>query len=101
VIVWAFQVKPGSEAAFERMYGPDGDWAKFFRGDPKFRGTVLLRDAGRPGWYVTIDTWASREAYDTFRAWNRAEYAALDGRGKGLTLEETAISAGESVAGGA
>ncbi len=99
VIVWKFQVKPGREAEFERVYGPEGEWAKFFGADSKFRGTVLLRDTARAGSYVTIDTWESRAAYDTFVAWNRAAYAALDRRSAELTEEETAIAAGESVGG--
>jgi len=92
-------VKPGREAEFERVYGPKGEWAAFFATDSKYRGTVLVRDAARAGSYVTIDTWTSREAYETFRAWNRAAYAALDRRCEELTVEETAIAAGESVGG--
>ena len=92
-------MKPGREAEFERVYGPKGEWAAFFATDSKYRGTVLVRDAARAGSYVTIDTWTSREAYETFRAWNRAAYAALDRRCEELTVEETAIAAGESVGG--
>jgi len=26
VILWEFEVKPGSEAGFEKVYGPTGEW---------------------------------------------------------------------------
>ena len=99
VIVWRFQVKPGREAEFERAYGPKGAWATFFATDSKYHGTVLVRDAAREGAYLTIDTWTSRAAYEAFRAWNRAQYAAIDRRCEELTVEETAIWAGDSVGG--
>jgi quinol monooxygenase YgiN len=99
VIVWRFRVKPGREAEFERVYGPAGEWERLFATDSKYRGTVLVHDAARAGSYVTIDTWASRAAYESFLAWNRAAYTALDRRCEELTEEETAIAAGESVGG--
>jgi hypothetical protein len=44
VTLWEFEVKPGSEELFERTYGSDGEWAKLFRQDARYRGTRLLRD---------------------------------------------------------
>ena len=63
VILWEFEVKPGCEKPFEDSYGPDGDWAMFFRRDTHYRETRLLRDAVRSDRYVTVDFWDSREAY--------------------------------------
>ena len=30
LVLWEFEVKPGREKRFERVYGPDGDWASCF-----------------------------------------------------------------------
>ena len=48
VILRAFEVKSGNEAAFEKEYGPDGAWAELFRRDSAHRGTRLARDTARP-----------------------------------------------------
>ena len=59
---------------FERVYGPDGEWARFFRGGRGYVGTELLRDVETPGRYLVVDRWETREAYNEFVAANRVEY---------------------------
>jgi len=98
VILWEFEVKPGCEKPFEDSYGPDGDWAMFFRRDTHYRETRLLRDAVRSGRYVTVDFWDSREAYENFRRDNREEYHALDASFESLTVRETHLGSFVSVA---
>ena len=49
VALWEFEVKPGYEERFEMVYGPDGDWAKLFRRDSRYRETRLVQDAFRRG----------------------------------------------------
>src|SRR5882757_4144284 len=34
LVLWEFEVKPGCEKRFERVYGPGGDWDSLFRRDP-------------------------------------------------------------------
>ena len=99
VIVWRFRVKPGREAEFERAYGPKGDWVKLFSAEKSYRGTDLVRDPKEKNVYITIDRWASQDAYDAFRAWQRTAYDALDRRCKTLNDEETRIAVGETVDG--
>ena len=89
VTLWEFDVKPGSEELFERTYGPEGEWARLFRRDARYRGTRLLRDVGRERVYVTIDEWESRTAYEEFRKKFAAEYEALDWKCEVLTVSET------------
>jgi heme-degrading monooxygenase HmoA len=60
--------------AFERVYGPEGDWARFFRGGRGYVGTELVRDVEQPGRYLVIDRWESRETYNAFVETNREEY---------------------------
>jgi heme-degrading monooxygenase HmoA len=95
VALWEFDVKPGCEERFERVYGPDGEWVRLFRGDANYQGTRLLREASRDGIYVTVDFWRSREAYERFRAAARESYAPLDAACEGLTASERHIGSFE------
>ncbi|HEV2592118.1 MAG TPA: antibiotic biosynthesis monooxygenase family protein [Gaiellaceae bacterium] len=60
--------------SFEQAYGPDGDWAQFFKDARGYIGTELLRDLETPGRYVVIDRWESADAYNAFLEANQAEY---------------------------
>jgi 8-oxo-dGTP diphosphatase len=95
VLVWEFRAAEGREAAFEVAYGPEGDWARFFRQDPAYLGTELLR--GRDGRYVTLDRWRSKAAFEAFRAARREAYADLDRRMERLTGHEAPIGAIDEV----
>jgi heme-degrading monooxygenase HmoA len=88
LVLWEYDVKPGFESRFERVYGADGDWAQLFRRDPHYRETRLLREFSRPNAYVTLDLWDSREPYENFRQQNREAYLALDRSCEALTLRE-------------
>src|SRR3954468_24792404 len=59
---------------FERAYGPDGEWAEFFRRGRGYVGTELLRDVENPGRYLVVDRWESRDAYREFVDEHREEY---------------------------
>jgi hypothetical protein len=88
LVLWEYDVKPGFQSRFERVYGPDGDWAQFFRRDPHYRETRLLRALFRNRIYVTLDLWDSREPYENFRQQNQEAYLALDRHCEALTLRE-------------
>jgi heme-degrading monooxygenase HmoA len=93
VILWEFEVKPGSENAFESVYGAQGDWFRLFRRDPHYRMTYLLKDTSRPRIYFTMDLWDSEGAYEHFINEHRETYNALDQTSEGLTLRERFIGA--------
>ena len=100
VILWRFRPVVGQESGFERAYGPLGEWARLFRRAPGYLGTELLLrrvegDASRE--YLTLDRWASRAAYEAFRASRSGEYRQLDLRSEGLTEEETFLGAFEAL----
>ena len=68
VIVWESRPHIEREAEFERVYGPEGDWAQFLiKGDGYVR-TDLLHDAEIRGRYPTLDYWTSETAYNRFRS---------------------------------
>jgi len=72
VALWEFEVKPGCEERFEKVYGPGGDWARLSRSDSNYSETRLLRDPFRTAIYLTLDYWSTREAYEDFLAEHRA-----------------------------
>lgn len=92
VIVWEFHVKPGAESRFAEVYGPDGDWARFFRRGEGYVRTELLRDEQTPGRYVTLDYWNSRTAYEHFREQCADDYMRLDDNRESLTEREAQLS---------
>jgi heme-degrading monooxygenase HmoA len=98
VALWEFEVKPGCENRFLKVYGPEGDWAKLFRKDANYQETRLLHDLNGPATYLTLDFWTSRQAYETFMATHAAEYEELDAAGEELTLSEKKIGWFERVA---
>jgi heme-degrading monooxygenase HmoA len=91
LILWEYDVKQGCEEQFEKVYGPDGNWARLFRHHPAYQRTLLLRDPFRGLTYLTCDFWETREAYKTFISRNCDAYQALDGRCAELTLAERKI----------
>jgi heme-degrading monooxygenase HmoA len=93
VVVWQFEIAEDKIAAFEAAYGSEGAWAQLFRTASAYQGTELLRDAYVPGLYLTIDRWASEDAFRTFRREHDADYETLDRACDALTQRETRIGA--------
>ena len=74
MIALVFRYETRDPEEFERVYGPDGDWAHFFRQGGGYIGTELLRDVDEPVRFLVIDRWESAEAYSSFLSEHRAEY---------------------------
>jgi heme-degrading monooxygenase HmoA len=70
--VFSYEVRDAPE--FERVYGPDGEWAQFFRQGTGYIGTELLHDLELESRYLVIDRWESAEAYNAFTAEHREQY---------------------------
>lgn len=87
--IWKFQVKRDARAAFERIYGPHGDWAQLFRQCNGYAGTELLRVDDEDAVYLTIDRWQSGSDYHAAKAALADDYAALDRSCTALTSGET------------
>ena len=86
--LWEYSVKPERFRDFERIYGPNGEWAQLFRRSPAYRGTTLLRDSAASARYLTLDHWDSEQAFLQFKASFAREYAELDQQCEPLTLDE-------------
>jgi quinol monooxygenase YgiN len=91
VIVWEFDVKPERVPEFQSIYSSEGDWAQLFRQAHGYLGTELLRDARNPVRFLTIDRWTHAQHFANFRERWGEQYAALDARCEGLTLNERKI----------
>jgi heme-degrading monooxygenase HmoA len=74
VIALVFSYDVRDTDAFEQAYGPEGEWAEFFRQGGGYVGTELLRDVEVPGRYLVIDRWESAEAYNAFATEHRDEW---------------------------
>lgn len=74
MIAVVFSYEVADTAEFERVYGPEGEWAEFFRRGRGYVGTELLRDVEHSSRYLVIDRWESADLYDTFVTKNRDEY---------------------------
>lgn len=77
-IVWSYDVDVDDREAFERAYGPTGEWVQLFSRGDGFLEVVLLADAAAPGRYLTIDRWTDKEAFEHFMVQEADAYAALD-----------------------
>jgi heme-degrading monooxygenase HmoA len=91
VVLWEFRIQLKKRRGFERIYGPDGVWAKFFRNGDGYLGTELIRDAEQLDRYITLDYWQSRKHYQVFKKQNRKMYQAIDERCESLTTYESEI----------
>jgi heme-degrading monooxygenase HmoA len=74
VIALVFRYEVRDAAGFAEVYGPDGEWATFFRQGAGYIGTELLHDVEEPERYLVIDRWESADAYNAFLAEHQAEY---------------------------
>ncbi len=92
-IVWEYEVRAEHAAAFEELYGAEGDWARLFRRAEGYVETRLYRDTATPTLYLTIDRWRSRAAFEAFVRAAGPAYAALDSRGDTLTVRERRLGA--------
>lgn len=92
VRVWQYDVAAERVAEFERVYGPDGDWARLFAASPGFVGTELFADVATPGRYLSVDRFTSEAAWQEFRTEHGPAYAALGRATVDLTLTNTELA---------
>jgi quinol monooxygenase YgiN len=66
-VVWQFQVKPGKQQEFERVYGADGAWSTLARRSRSFLGSSFLRDQASDTSYLLIEYWSEMVVYERHR----------------------------------
>jgi heme-degrading monooxygenase HmoA len=90
-IVWEFIVKEEAVSAFQRAYGPDGEWAALFRQHPGYEGTTLLQDTTVRERFLTIDRWQNESLFAQMQHTSRQEYSRLDAMFGELTVSERRV----------
>jgi heme-degrading monooxygenase HmoA len=91
--VFLYEVDNAGRAAFEAVYGPDGEWARYFAAGDGYLGTELLRSGER---YLLIDRWRSRGDYEAFLAADAQEYARRNEEARALWRREEILGRFES-----
>jgi heme-degrading monooxygenase HmoA len=92
--VFAYEVDPAEAGRFEAVYGPDGEWARFFSGADGYLGTELLRSPPR---YLVIDRWRSAAAYDAFIGAHASEYRRRNDAAASLYRSEEVVGRFEAL----
>jgi heme-degrading monooxygenase HmoA len=88
VIAIVFRYDARDVEGFMQAYGPDGEWARFFRQGTGYIGTELLQDVEEPDRFMVIDRWESADAYNAFLAEFREEYLTRSDDARFLYLQE-------------
>jgi heme-degrading monooxygenase HmoA len=89
-VAFVYTVAPDKRAEFEAVYGPDGEWAQFFRSGAGYVETTLARTAESE--YLVTDHWRSRADYQRFLARNAARYDAMSQANARLYLSERRLT---------
>ena len=97
MIALVFRYDVRDPEAFKDAYGPNGDWAQFFRHGTGYIGTELLRDVDEPDRYIVIDRWESIDAYNLFVAEHQTEYLERSDDARIHYLQELRFGAFENV----
>jgi hypothetical protein len=79
-IMWQFDVKAGSEDAFEQFYGASGEWTTLNRHSRSYLGSSFLRDQNRASRYILIEYWSEMLVYEEHRGYRSDAFAVLEER---------------------
>jgi uncharacterized LabA/DUF88 family protein len=88
VVLWEFDVKSECVDRFTLAYAANGEWARLFARDSKFRETRLLQNISESLRFVTMDIWESRAGYQHFLHEQADAYRDLDARCAAWTTAE-------------
>ena len=83
-IMWQFDVKAGSEDAFEQFYGASGEWTTLNRHSRSYLGSSFLRDQNRASRYILIEYWSEMLVYEQHRAFRSDAIESLEQRSQAL-----------------
>jgi hypothetical protein len=81
-IIWELKVKFKAREAFEKFYGPGGEWVKFFLQSVDYNGTDILASGDDDGVSLIIDEWQSEMAYLNFIKTLNTNYLQLEEKAK-------------------
>jgi uncharacterized LabA/DUF88 family protein len=88
VVLWEFDVKSECIDRFTLAYAANGEWARLFAKDSKFRETRLLQNVSKPLRFVTMDIWEGRTGCEHFLNEQADGYRDLDAQCAAWTTAE-------------
>jgi hypothetical protein len=91
IIIWEYRVKQEYGEEFQKQYGPEGIWVKFFKQGRGYCNTQLLKDSKEEGHYITIDSWYCKTDYQRFLNQSISEYDCIDKQCQSFTEYENKI----------
>ena len=97
MIALVFRYEVRDREAFKDGYGPEGDWAQFFRTGRGYVGTELLHDVDEPDRYLVIDRWESIEALNACLAEDQDEYVRRSDESRFHYIQELRFGTFENV----
>jgi len=97
LIALVFRYDVRDSESFEEFYGPNGEWARFFRQGAGYIGTELLRDIEEPDRYIVVDRWETIDAYNRFVGEHQAEYLERSDDSRMHYLQELRFGAFENI----
>ena len=78
--VWQFDVREDSRAAFEDIYGANGEWTALARRSRSYLGSAFLRDQVMPTRYLLTEYWSEMLVYERHLQDFSDEIASLNAR---------------------
>lgn len=90
-VVWQFDVKPGLEAAFEKLHGADGPWTALSRRSRSFLGSSFLREAAPSSRYLLIEYWSEMVVYERHRSTLADEIEEIERRRQEMIASATPL----------
>ena len=90
-VLWRYKVKPEYIAAFLKIYDSSGEWAQLFVKSPNFIKTELFYETNAIQFFITVDHWKSKNAYQEFYKKYKKEIDRLDALGNQMTIREERI----------
>jgi heme-degrading monooxygenase HmoA len=94
--VWEYTVGADLIDAFIAAYGPEGDWARLFRGGRGHVSTELYRSTSDEAQFVTVDRWTDEAAWRDFLEERGETYRRLDTAMSALIASQHSLLEGTS-----
>jgi quinol monooxygenase YgiN len=83
-IVWQFEIIPGGEAAFEELFGADGEWTALNRENRSYLGSSFLRDQTHTSRYLVIEYWSEMLVHEQHKDSQRQRIEEFVAGGRAL-----------------
>ncbi|MEP2023011.1 MAG: antibiotic biosynthesis monooxygenase [Reichenbachiella sp.] len=87
-VIWRYKVKAEFIKDFLKIYDANGEWVQLFSKSSDFIKTALFNDVNADQYFLTIDYWKSKEAYQNFYKQHHKEIKQIDVMGDQMTLLE-------------